>query len=368
MDAVQGVDLLQAPDAVARPRGVGVVFGGHDDGDGRVLGPAQRLHLVQLALGRCHEQPAEGRLEPGEDGLGFGIAEPDVEFDDPRAARGQGEADEEDADKRGAAVRHLVDRGLGDAVDHFLHEAFGGPLQRCVRAHAAGVGALVVVEDALEVLRRGQGHGVGAVAKDEHGDLGSVQELLDHHGAARVEAGLGMREGLVPVGGDHDALAGREPVVLDDVRGAEGIEGVGGFPGIGGNAGHCGGHAGLGHDFLGEGLGRFQLGRGLAGAEDRDAGGADGVGHAGGEGRLRTDHHQVNGELEGQRRDGVGIVRVDRICGDQRADAGVARGRVDLGNVRVCKQGSDNGVFAAAGADDKYLHSLQGYVVHPAGS
>jgi len=41
---------------------------------------------------------------------------------------------------------------------------------------------------------------------------------------------------------------------------------------------------------------------------------------------------------------------------------------VDLGNVRVCKQGSDNGVFAAAGADDKYLHSLQGYVVHPEGS
>jgi hypothetical protein len=41
---------------------------------------------------------------------------------------------------------------------------------------------------------------------------------------------------------------------------------------------------------------------------------------------------------------------------------------VDFGNVGVCKQGADNGVFAAAGANDEYLHSLQAYFVERAGS
>ena len=77
---------------------------------------------------------------------------------------------------------------------------------------------------------------------------------------------------------------------------------------------------------------------------------------------------QINRELGGQGRYGVGIVRVDGVRRDQFADAGVARGRMDLGHVRVGKQGSDNGVFAAAGADDKYLHSSQGYFVDRAGS
>ncbi|BCW12019.1 hypothetical protein GCM10010212_08140 [Paenarthrobacter nicotinovorans] len=36
---------------------------------------------------------------------------------------------------------------------------------------------------------------------------------------------------------------------------------------------------------------------------------------------------------------------------------------MDLGNVGVFKQRADNGVFAAAWANDEYLHSLQGYFV-----
>ena len=54
--------------------------------------------------------------------------------------------------------------------------------------------------------------------------------------------------------------------------------------------------------------------------------------------------------------------------GDELADAGVARSRMDFGNVGVCKQGADNGVFAAAGAKDEYLHSLQSYFVDAPGS
>ena len=368
VDALDGLGFLEPPDAVAGARRVRVVFGGDDDGDRGFLRPAQRLDLVQFALGGCHQQPAEGGLEAGEDGLGFRVAEADVEFDHAGAAGGQGQADEQDTDERGAAVRHLVDRGLGDPVEDFLDQAFGGPFQRGVGAHAAGVGAFVVVEDPLEVLRRGECDGVEAVAEDEDRDLGAVQEFLDHHRAAGIEAALRVRQRLVPVVGDDHALACGKPVVLDHVGNAEGVERVGGFLGVAGHPGHGGGDTGLGHDLLGEGLGGFELGRGLAGAEHGDAGGADGVGHSGGKRRLGADHHKVNGEPGGQGRDGVGIVRVDGVRGDQFADAGVARGRMDLGHVRVGKQGSDNGVFAAAGADDKYLHSSQGYFVDRAGS
>ena len=70
----------------------------------------------------------------------------------------------------------------------------------------------------------------------------------------------------------------------------------------------------------------------------------------------------------GPGRHGVGIVRVDGVCGDQFADAGVARAAWTSDTFGVCKQGSDNGVFAAAGANDEYLHSSQGYFVDRAGS
>jgi hypothetical protein len=49
--------------------------------------------------------------------------------------------------------------------------------------------------------------------------------------------------------------------------------------------------------------------------------------------------------------------------GNEFADARVARSRMDLGNVGIFKQRADNGVFAAAWANDEYLHSLQGYFV-----
>ncbi|BAS16109.1 hypothetical protein AHiyo8_44120 [Arthrobacter sp. Hiyo8] len=78
---------------------------------------------------------------------------------------------------------------------------------------------------------------------------------------------------------------------------------------------------------------------------------------------LRADHNQVNRKLCRKRCDGAGVVPVDRVRGDQLGDAGVSRSRVDLGNVGILEQGADNCVFAAAGANDEYLHSLQGYFV-----
>lgn len=177
-----------------------------------------------------------------------------------------------------------------------------------------------------------------------------------------------MGQGVVSVVGDHHALACGEAVILDDVGCAEGVQCRGCLVRVGGHQRHGGGDAGFGHDLLRESLGSLELGGVLAGPEHRDAGVAHGVGHAGREGSLGANHHKVDVEPGGERRHRVRIVPVDGVRGDELADAGVARSRVDFGNVGVGKEGADNGVFAAAGANDEYLHSLQAYFVHRAGS
>ena len=62
---------------------------------------------------------------------------------------------------------------------------------------------------------------VTTVADREERDLGAVEELLDHHPLA----GRRVRQRLVARGGDDDALAGGERVILHDVRRTELVEG-----------------------------------------------------------------------------------------------------------------------------------------------
>ena len=69
------------------------------------------------------------------------------------------------------------------------------------------------------------GHHVDAVGQDEQRDLGAVEVLLDDDPAAGLGQARGrVRERLVAVVGDDDALARGEPVVLDHVGGAERVE------------------------------------------------------------------------------------------------------------------------------------------------
>ena len=60
---------------------------------------------------------------------------------------------------------------------------------RGIGAHAAGVGTLVAVADALVILRRGEGERLVAVAKREERGLLAVEKVLDHHFRARRAEG-----------------------------------------------------------------------------------------------------------------------------------------------------------------------------------
>ncbi len=103
--------------------------------------------------------------------------------------------------------------GWSTVRNDLVDQPLGRPGQRGVGPHAAGVGPVVHVVGALEVLGRLQRHHGHAVGDREQRHLGAVEVLLDHHGlAARVLDRLVER-------GRHDhTLAGGQAIVLDDVR------------------------------------------------------------------------------------------------------------------------------------------------------
>ena len=92
-----------------------------------------------------------------------------------------------------------------------------------VGAHAAGVGSLVVIEDALMVLGRSQRQHMFAVGQDHERGFFTVEKFFDDDfvagGAERLshedflDGGLGFRQGRA----DQHAFAGGETVGFDDV-------------------------------------------------------------------------------------------------------------------------------------------------------
>ncbi len=165
-----------------------------------------------------------------------------------------------------------------------------------------------------------------------------------------------MGEGRITVLGDDHALAGGEPIGLDDVRGAQLVESGLEFGAGGGAQRATGRNAGGIHDPLREGLRALELRCRLPRSEHRDAAGAEGVGDPCDERSLRADHDEVDGVVVGEFGDRGGIVLVEV---DERrilADSGVAGRCEDLVRLRLGAQGEDDGVLSRARAEDQDLH------------
>ena len=112
----------------------------------------------------------------------------------------------------------------------------------------------------------------------------------------------------VPVGGDHDALAGGQSVVLDHPgmltgRGSEPIERGIEFGRIVNGLAACRANTRGRHHILRKGLGALDAGGVLRRAEAGDTGGAHRIGDSPHQWDLRTDHHQIGGQPPRQRGD-----------------------------------------------------------------
>ncbi len=175
----------------ARDRVLRVPLAREHDRDGDRVGELGTRHPGELAGRGGEEQTAERRHEARQHDLRLRVAEACVELDHPDAVFGDDESAVQQSDERGALGLQLQHGRERDRLDHLVDEALGQPRQRGVGAHAAGVRALVVIEDALVVLSRSERQHRVAVAQEEERDFLSGEELLDEHGSeAEVVGGV----------------------------------------------------------------------------------------------------------------------------------------------------------------------------------
>ncbi len=233
--------------------------------------------------------------------------------------------------------------------------------RRRVGAHASRVRSGVAIADPLEVLCGQQRHHGLAVDDAEQRHLRPVEERLEQHRVAGVEQRRSVHARGIAVGGDHDALARREAVVLDHPgtiacrrsepvqRGVEMRRVVDDLTGRGADARG-------GHHVLGERLRALDPCGVPGGSEARDPGRADGVGDAEHQRHLRPDHHQVGPETSGELDDGLPGGDVDVVLvGDDRG-AGVAWRDRQFLHLGVSTQRQQQRMFTGTGSDDEDAH------------
>ena len=318
------------------------------------------LHLVQPAVNAGLDELAQRRLETAEDGLRLGVAQPAVEFQRVQTAvLADHQARIQEARERRALVGHAADGGQDDLAQRARMDVGRDDRGGRIRAHAAGVGALVAVEQAFVVLAGGQCQHVAAISHHDEAGFLAGQEGLDHD-ARRVLAVLAAageviaqelvdgRMGLGHCLGHHHALAGRQAVGLHhDGRALTADVVLGGCRVGEGLVGGRGDAVAL-HEGLGEVLGRFQLGRRLRGPEDGQPLLAEGIDNALGQRCLGTHHGERQILASGKQRQSLDVG--DRQVADTglQGRAGIAGGHVDrLEGVRA-GQSQRDGVLASA--------------------
>ena len=281
--------------------------------------------------------------------MGFGIAEADVELEDFGAGGGEHQASVEEAGEGGSFDGHLVECGEHDAVHDLAGLGGGEEAGVEVSAHAAGVGAFVVVEDALVVLGGGEGQEGCAGAEADEADFFAFEEFFEEEmGAEAFDGVFGLGGG----GGDDDAFAAGETVGFDDDGQGEAGEGGVGFLISGDLDGAGGGDGGAFEELFGEDFGAFEAGGGLGGADDVEIALAETVDDAGDQRGFGADDGEVDGEGFGE----VGVTGDVSGRGEaagELGDAGVAGAGDEIGDLGRLGQAPGEGMFAASAADDQ---------------
>ena len=239
------------------------------------------------------------------DGLGFGVAHAAVElkgFDVALWVNHQTCVQE--AGERNAVFFHALDGGQNDfahgAGMHFGRDHGGWR----IRAHAASVGALVGIEQALVVLAGSQWQHSFAIAHDDEAGLFTLQKLFNHHTratfvVAHTQLVVEQHEvnRFMGLGGGHchhHALACGQAIGLHHNRCAFGVHVIVRGLCVGESFVLRRGDVVALHERFAESLRAFQLRRCLGGAKNAQAMCAELIHHACSQWRLRPDHGQFN--------------------------------------------------------------------------
>ena len=196
-----------------------------------------------------------------------------------------------------AAAAQLVHDRLVHGQRQRVRGSRSIPGHRRVAAHAAGVRALVAVEDPLVVLGGRHRHGALAVAQGEQRQLLAVEELLEHHArlaeAALTEERLDRLARLGLVLADDHALARGQHVGLEHGRVRRARKLLLGLLAAAQHHVRGRGDAHVAHQLLAYAF-EPSMRRPPRWAERRDAGLRQRVHETGHQRRLGADHHQVD--------------------------------------------------------------------------
>ena len=316
----------EALDRVAAPRRVGVAGGGQDDRNGGAgerrqvpPGEARPPHGgAQVASRRGEQDRAERDREPRQDRLCLGVPEARVALEQDGPVVGQHQPGVEGASERSAASGQLGQDRAVECVEEALGGVVGQVRQGAVCAHAAGVRALVAIEQSLVVSRSRQRDRIATIADRDEARLAAAEPLLDddprRRGIGRRRQGQDRGLRLGRRFADRHALAGREAIGLDDDAASGRGQLAGERDGLGrvserSRQRHA--HPGGLGNVVAERLARLDPGRRRGRPEDGDTRVSQRIGHAGGERRLGSDDNELAGLATGKRQDRGRIQRVD---------------------------------------------------------
>ncbi len=258
----------------------------------------------------------------------------------------------------GHAVHGRNDHLAHDARVHFRRDH----RRRRIGAHAAGVGALIAVAQALVILRRGKGKHIPAVDHRDEARFLARKKVLDDDARTRVAHRVFDQhrvDGRIGFGArlrDDHALARGETIGLDD----DGCAALGHIvvsrARVGESAIAGGRQPVARHERLGEILGALEPRCRARRAENRESRGTKGVDDAGRERRLRSDDRE---------RDLPALREIDKLGNLGQRDIGkrrfarraaVARRDEHARDARALRNLPRERVLPAAAADHEDVH------------